>query len=496
MSKLKVIFLNTFTTVIFTLIFSVVFLLFGIFTANKAGAENMGVYSLTMSLYNILTTIASSGLTLASSRITAEEIAKGKHNNAIKNLYNCICFGIFCSFFAIFFIYVFSQPASLIILHNKVNQNTVKALGLSLPFISVSSVIIGYFTAVRKAYKMSIIQLIENLIEILICICFLNTYQIKDANTLCLILIIANAVSKITACLLHLILFKIEISNVNTIKKATVSLRQMLKIVLPVSISSHIKSSLSGLKHTLVPICLEKYSNNCTAALSEYGRINAMVMPVVTFPCCLFISVANLLVPEIAALNIKNKKIRINQIISKIYKITMIISIFTVTSLILYGKNISKLFYKDPSIGVYISLLASVIPFIYIDCITDAILKGIDLQLQVVLINIIDTIISIVLIYFILPVSGISGYILVIYISEIFNAVASNYILIRKLKYKTDTTNSLIKPVVSALISVLTVTLFSLKGLCSFIFFSIIYTTLLFAFKVVKHNEIQIILKM
>lgn len=496
MSKFKVIFLNTFTTVIFSLVLRVLFLWFSVFTANKAGPENMGVYSLTMSLYNVLITIASSGLSLASSRITAEEIAKGKSNNAVRNIYNCIYLGIFCSFVAIVLIFIFSHQASLHILHNKISTSTVKLLGVSLPFISFSSVIIGYFTAQRQAYKMSIVQLIENFTEIIICVYILNIYYVQDANTLCIILILANTFSKIIAFMIHFILFKLHIQKINTNKKSTASFRRMLKIVLPVAVSSHIKSILSGVKHSLVPLGLEKYTKNCENALSEYGSINAMAMPIITFPCFIFISVANLLVPEIAALNVKNRKNKINLLICKIHKITMITSVFTVVCLFLYGKDIGDLFYKNISVGTYIMILSFVIPFIYLDCITDAVLKGIDMQLQVVLINIADTIFSIILIYFLLPVWGISGYILVIYISEIFNALASNYALKRKLKYKTDTTNSIIKPVASALISALSVTLFSLNGIYSFLFFTISYIALLFIFKAVEQHEIRIILKM
>ncbi len=496
MSKFKIFIFNTLTTVLTSLVFRIIFLWFGVFTANKAGAENMGVYSLTMSLYNVLITIAASGLSLAASRITAEDIAKGKERNAIKNAFNCICFGIICSFAACGLIFLFCRPASQIILHGKVSTFTVKMLGLSLPFIAVSSVITGYFTALRQAYKMSLVQITENFTEIFICVYILYFYPVKDANTFCLILILGNAVSKIIAFLLHLILFTAEIRKPKPYQKASASYKRMLKIVLPVSFSSHIKSFLSGIKHTLVPLSLEKYTKSCNGALAEYGSINAMVMPVITFPCCLFGALANLLVPEIAALNIKGNKRKINHIISKTYKITMIISIFTVTALFLYGENLGVIFYKNLSVGTYITFLAPVIPFIYFDCIVDAVLKGIDLQLQVVIINISDTLICIILIYFLLPVMGIYGYIAVIYISEIFNAVMSNSVLKRKLKYKTDTTNSIIKPVVSALISALTINLLSLKGISSFSVFLFSYIFLLFTLKAIKKNEVRIILKM
>ena len=61
------------------------------------------------------------------------------------------------------------------------------------------------------------------------------------------------------------------------------------------------------------------------------------------------------------------------------------------------------------------------IPFMYVDIIIDNILKGLDAQTNVMLINIIDLLVSTAFIFFFVPVLGIKGYILSIFISEILN---------------------------------------------------------------------------
>ena len=496
MSKLKVFILNTLTSVIASILFRIAFLWFNIFVSNKVGAESMGVYSLIMSVYTVLIAISASGLNLAASRITAEEIARGNDKSAIKNVYNCITFGLLCSFCACVIIFTFNEPIAKILLHGKVHSSTVKKLCISLPFISVSSAISGYFTAIRQAYKMSLVQFFENFSEIAVAVILLNIIPCVDADGICLILILSNAFSKILAFIIHISLFYIEIKKPKSVGKGTNTIKRMFKIVLPVAVSSHIKSALSGLKHTLVPLKLEKYTNNCETAIGEYGKINAMAMPIITFPCCLFTSIANLLVPEIASLCVLKQSKKIAAILSKIYKYTIIISVYTISILILYGCEMGDIFYKNRAVGRYIMYLAPIIPFIYYDCTVDAVLKGIDKQIWVVLINITDTIICIILINFILPVMGTTGYILIIYISEIYNGITSNLILKRSLKYKTDTANSIIKPAVSAIVSASVLKLFNLNTISSFIVFSFLYTLILFILKAVKKDEIKIIAKM
>ena len=71
--------------------------------------------------------------------------------------------------------------------------------------------------------------------------------------------------------------------------------------------------------------------------------------------------------------------------------------------------------------GTYIKLFAPLIPFMYVDIIIDNILKGLDAQTNVMIINIIDLIVSTCFIFFFVPLLGIKGYILSIFISEILN---------------------------------------------------------------------------
>ena len=71
----------------------------------------------------------------------------------------------------------------------------------------------------------------------------------------------------------------------------------------------------------------------------------------------------------------------------------------------------------------------------YIDNVIDGILKGVGSQFGVMVINICDLLITIFIIYFVVPFLGTNGYIFSIFVSEIFNFTASFILLKNKINF-------------------------------------------------------------
>ena len=70
----------------------------------------------------------------------------------------------------------------------------------------------------------------------------------------------------------------------------------------------------------------------------------------------------------------------------------MIFSFFIIGIFLCFSKELSLLIYSNTEISKYIKILAPVIIFMYLDSIVDGILKGLDKQVSVMIINIIDLI--------------------------------------------------------------------------------------------------------
>ena len=88
-------------------------------------------------------------------------------------------------------------------------------------------------------------------------------------------------------------------------------------------------------------------------------------------------------------------------------------------------------------------------PVMYLDSITDGLLRGLGLQLNTMWINIADSLLSVLLVYTILPKWAVNGYLFIICFTEVFNFALSLRRLSKVAKLQKSTF-SLIAPLISA----------------------------------------------
>lgn len=412
-------------------------MLFNLYIANKIGSEAIGVFSLVMSVYLFFVTLATSGLSLATTNIVAEQFTKKKFWDGLKAVKSCLLFGCFLGLGSSFLVLVFSNTIVSIFLKFMVSSLPLYLIAIGLPFIAISSVLNGYFSAVRKGYKSAFCQSFELVIKIIVTILLLNFYTNKNVESVCICLILADVISEICSCILLFVLYQKDkcffykqAINAITFKK------RILKITLPVSITSYIRSGLSTLKQFLIPNRLVLFGLPYSLALAEYGKINGMTMAVLLFPNVFITSFSNLLIPEFSSLLANQYKKRILDICQKVFWVTSLFSICISIIFFLFANNISLMVFHNLSCSKYIKVLSWLILFMYPDTILDSMLKGLNKQFQVMVCNILDLVLTIAVLYFLLPSFGLVGYLFAIMISEVFNFCVSFFCLNRATGFK------------------------------------------------------------
>ena len=312
-----------------------------------------------MSVYMLAITLVSSGISLACTYLVSELFEKGDYFEGLKATKSCLFFSLFIGLIGGIIILLFSRIISKNWLKSMVSPISLYIIAVGLPFISISSCINGYFSAIRKAYKGAISQIIELLIKISISIFLLNLYSVANIESICICLIIADVISEICSCCLLFFLFIIERNKISTniINKIGFK-RKIIKTAFPISITSYIRSGLSTLKEFMIPTKLALFGLPYSIALSEYGKIDGMTMSVLLFPNVFIASFSKLLVPEFTSLSVKNYKKRILEICKKTFFATSIFSIAISLLFFFFSNEISLKIFHNLECSKYIKILS------------------------------------------------------------------------------------------------------------------------------------------
>ena len=154
---------------------------------------------------------------------------------------------------------------------------------------------------------------------------------------------------------------------------------------------------------------------------------------------------------------------RIKNVCNTVFNFTSIFSVLVMGIFFFFANDISFAIYDNIEVGRWIKILSFLVIFMYIDNIVDGMLKGINEHVSVMLCNILDLIVTILIIFFIVPILGMEGYILSIFVSELLNFSVSLYQLKRRVNFSFPLL-LILKCVIAVLISYIITSLINFNG--------------------------------
>lgn len=451
MKRTKAMFYNLLLLTSVSLLMRIVSLGFNVYVTGKIGAGGIGLYSLIMSVGGFAITFATSGVNFASTRMVAEAQGKGSGSDVRAIMNRCITYSLCFGISAMIIVFFGAEPLSIHILKDERCILPLKLLSFSLPFISLSSALAGYFNAVRRVYKSSVVNFGEQFVTIAVTVRLLSLLLPHGIGYACAALLGGTLISEFTACLISYILYRIDLRK--HIQKGSVKEKnltnKMLSVSLPIAFSAYVRSGLVSLEHILIPRGLKKFGSSGDNALAAYGTLHGMVMPVILFPMAIMSAFAGLLVPEIAESLAAEERNRVDNIVERVFHIALIFGIGVAGIMICFSSELGRMIYNSGEAGLFIKIMAPLIPVMYLDHVVDGMLKGMGEQLYSMKVNIFDAAMSVVLVYFIVPVYGVYGYVMVIFIMEIINASLSIARIFKCCNAAVSVLRWLIKPMIS-----------------------------------------------
>ncbi|MCL2828953.1 MAG: oligosaccharide flippase family protein [Oscillospiraceae bacterium] len=400
---------------------------FQVYLAGVIGAAGIGLFQLVASTQFLAMTVAISGIRFATTRLVSEEMGLGKPGAVPRVMIRCFSHALFFGTLAGTLLFLGSSWIGNVWIGDGRTILSLRLAAISLPFISCTAVMNGYFTAVSRVAKSATVQVTDQIIRIAFVVALLTLYPPDGLEMAAAQVVLGGVSAEILSTIKLFLLYRHDKGSLPKSNGESPHLtRRLLGISMPLAASSYVRSALNTLQHMLIPRGLRRGGAEGDQALASYGVVHGMAFPVIIFPSAIFYAVAELMVPELTASQVAGNKDRISYLVSKLLRIALYLSIGLAGLFLAFSGTLGEVIYPHtPGVGAYIRVLSLLMPIMFLDAITDGMLKGLGQQVYSMGVNIVDSFLSVVLVYLLLPIFGIQGFIWIAYFTECFNFILS-----------------------------------------------------------------------
>lgn len=397
-----------------------------VYMAALLGAEGMGLHQLIFTVYGLTTTVATAGMSVAATRLAAEELARLEAPRAAGMMAKLTRLSLALGFAACAAQLLLARPVARFALGDARAELGLLVLAPSLPFMALAAVFKGYFFARQRVGPGVKSQVFEQTVRIALAAAVLPAAGGWGAQYACAALVAGNTVSEALACLLLLHDYRKDarrlFGGVRPAPPADAG-RRIWHILAPVEGGRCLDSALHTAENMLVPACLLAFLGSRAESLAQFGALKGMAMPVLLFPFSFLTPLATLLLPEVTRAHILGRRRTLETLVGRIMLFTNLFSVLAGGLIALNAAPLARLLYRDESVGLYLLVLAPVLPGMYLDAMGDSILKGLGEEVATFRYSIWDSMLRIALVLLLMPHFGMTGFLVVMWASNVTSAL-------------------------------------------------------------------------
>lgn len=424
---------------------------FNVYLADHLGSDGLGLLTLTLAVYSPATTLATSAVGFASTRLVSEAIGSGHPEKIRPSMVGCVLYSLSFGIPAAILLFVLSEPISRYLPGDMRTMVALRTLALSLPLVSLGSVLSGYFTAVGRVARSSLAQVVGLIFRVFVTARLLCRSGMSLSSSLSAVGV-GMVLSEAVTLALSVIVYLADRRGERVVGEGgSVGRRRLVRIALPMAVSSYVRSGLGSIEHLLIPYGLKKKGYSESEALRTYARVQSMALPVVMFGYSFLTPFCSMLLPEIARRQVGAGGRSVRSAGDRAISFTAFFGIGTAGILAAFGGEIGRVVCGSVEAGRYIKFLAPLVPIMYMDTCVDSLLKGVDEQRYTMLVNMLDSILSVAVVFILTPRIGVWGFIAEIYICEILNAALSVARLVKRVGVKIDGVFDVLLPIAAVI---------------------------------------------
>ncbi|MBE6154174.1 MAG: hypothetical protein E7163_01180 [Firmicutes bacterium] len=428
-------FTATFILMIGGLITKMLGFLIRIIYTRMVGNDAIGLYSLVMPTYSLLLTIATLSLPIVISKLISEN-----KKRSIKILSNATIITLILNILVIIIIYFTKDFIANNLLHEPRASILLLSMALTFPFVSISSILKGYFYGKQKMLPHTISNIIEQIVRILLIFLIIPKLVDKGVVYSVIGLILISIASELSSIITFLLFApkKFKISK-EDLKPDTNTAKEILSISLP-TVSSRLIGNIGFFFEPIILtnlLLLNGYSMNYI--LNEYGAYNAYSISLLAMPSFFIQAISSSLLPEISRFYYEKNITMVKRRFKQALILSFIVGLIFSTTIYIFRDYLLTTLYNTTNGSNYIKILAPFFVLFYLEGPLQSVLQAVGKAKTCMYITL-TAIITKLITMSILSLSHIGMYALVI--AEIIDIIIIVFLCfkyINKIIYKKET---------------------------------------------------------
>ena len=435
---------DTVILTIFQLALDSAALLLNAFITKQLGAQAIGILTLIGSFLGLAGILSNGNAFLCTSRLIAEETGKGGDPNRILLHGIKLCLMLSTAVSAV--ILAMTETICGRFFSGADMASALHIMPVVLITGSVGACIKGYFNACRRTWLTAVSDVLEFAVKSTVIAVMTMRMTANDESAVCRVMISGITAGNVVSLLFLSVMFMKF--HVHGNGKCSLGFRKYISFAMPIMGGGVLTAVLSSTNDALIPFCLRQSGDSAGQALGSFGVFEAIVIPTLFFPSVVLCSMSGIIVSEFARASASGDRERIKMLAERIISCTLIFAVFASAVLMRFGMAIGGLLGGGEEAGRLITMIAPVVPFIYIEIVLEAMIKGMGLQGFSSLNYLAEYAIRITVVLIFVPKFGLYGVVASYYASNIIGNCSRFVRLLRVSGTKMRHVHTLVMPLV------------------------------------------------
>lgn len=394
---------------------------FQVYLSSAIGAAGIGLLHLILSVSGLFLTAGAAGIRTTAMYLTAEEMGRKRPGAVRWVVIGCFFYSMVCSCAAALGLYFSAPYLAANWLGAPGAASSLRTFSAFIPLMCLSSVMTGFFLSANRIGVLALVEIAEQLCSMGITALILLRIPSGDPAAACHAVILGSCCGNVfTLLCLFGIYRRIQPRQFLTPRIG----KRIVSTAVPLGLADDLRTGISSLEHLMVPRRLSLFPSGADP-LAVFGMVAGMVFPVMMFPAAILYSLVDILIPEMARCSAAGSRSRIQYLIRRNLRVTLLYGLVWGGILFLWAEILCQRLFPGSSAGVFLARFSVLVPMLYCDIVTDGITKGLGQQRSCVRYNIISNGLDVVLLFFLLPKLGMTGYFISFAVTHMLNFALS-----------------------------------------------------------------------